>query len=287
MRGNCSICLSKLVEGDKNAFAITCGHIFHHKCIRTWMTGQDSCPACRKKCSVHQLVRLHWDQVGGLDEKEEAYVRNRALTSNITKLTNQIKTKNEKFQELEKVISKVSVCMSSIAFNNQQLKQKNEEMKEILGEMSTRRKIADGADEAATKKDMMIEKLRYKVRLLKKKVRQEDDEAMSDSDDDADDEAEYDSSEGAGSLTFNELFALNLPTSSNRQQTGDNNIADDTDDDIANNGRDIDIDDDIEIDEPVSQPIQQNPTPQEPIPCQPSTSKGIIYHMFEYQTPFD
>ena len=197
--------------------------------------------------------------------------------------------------------------MSSIAFNNQQLKQKNEEMKEILGEMSIRRQFIDGGDETATNKDMMIEKLRYKVRILKKKVRQEDDDAMSDSDDDADDEAEYDSSDSGMSLTINELIALNLPTTANSDSD------DDTDDDIANNGRDID--DDIEIEESITQPIphcstsqpiphcstsrpipqsstsqsstSQSSTPQQPIPCMPSTSTGIIYHMFEYQTPFN
>lgn len=53
------------------------------------------------RCSAHQLVRLQWDEIEGPDERAEARARNHALMTCVTRLTNQIKTKNTKFQELE------------------------------------------------------------------------------------------------------------------------------------------------------------------------------------------
>lgn len=173
------------------------------------------------------------------------------------------------FVFFRKQISKVSVNISSIAHNNQQLKQKNEELKEILGEMSVRKQFNNRARVVVNEKDMMIERMRYNIKVLQKKIRQENLE-LSDCDMDADDEAEYD--ENSKQFTFNELSALSLPiTYYANYHANNNNIADDTDDDIANNGRDVD--DDIEIVEPVSQPM-------------PSTTTGIRYHMFEYQTRY-
>lgn len=196
---------------------------------------------------------------------------------------------NFKYLFFRSKIRKVSVNMSSIAYNNQQLKHRNEELKEIVGEISVRRHFSNGAKVVFNEKDMMIEKMRLALKVLRRKIRQEDsDRCECEYDADADDEDE-DDNEGSNQLSYNELLALNLPlgfygTTPSSYLLDSSNGASLTDDDIANNGRDVD--DDIEIEEPVSLPVYQNQDPQEANPCQPSTSTGIVYHMFEYETAF-
>ena len=41
---SCSICFEK-TETKVN---LSCGHEFHHSCLATWLTKNDSCPMCRK-----------------------------------------------------------------------------------------------------------------------------------------------------------------------------------------------------------------------------------------------
>lgn len=225
------------------------------------------------------------------------------------------------------MLRKVNVDMSCIAFNNQQLKQKNEDMKEVLGEMSIRRQFIHGADENSTQKDMMIEKLRQKVKSLKRRVRQEDDEgAMSDTDDDdddededADDEEDDDDTEAQAPasvapqaliapLAINVPQPLIAPETFNAPQTSiapealsapfplgppfplghDMNPfiprAELTDDDIANNGRDVEFEPEAE-EKPLPFDI---PGQQYALPCLPSTSQmeNGVYHLFEYHKSF-
>ena len=40
----CSICLEKTIEKPQD-----CGHVFHKKCIDTWLSKNNTCPVCRKK----------------------------------------------------------------------------------------------------------------------------------------------------------------------------------------------------------------------------------------------
>ena len=42
----CSICLDKLVMGDRIA-ALECMHIYHPGCIAAWFTRSNACPECR------------------------------------------------------------------------------------------------------------------------------------------------------------------------------------------------------------------------------------------------
>lgn len=43
---NCSICFEKL--SDDILGITSCNHIYHHKCIREWISNSKSCPLCRK-----------------------------------------------------------------------------------------------------------------------------------------------------------------------------------------------------------------------------------------------
>jgi len=42
----CSICLDPLNEGQD--YKLNCKHRFHKKCIRIWLTSNNTCPLCRK-----------------------------------------------------------------------------------------------------------------------------------------------------------------------------------------------------------------------------------------------
>ena len=42
----CTICLDKIYF--YNNYNLTCGHIFHKKCIKNWLKKNNECPICRK-----------------------------------------------------------------------------------------------------------------------------------------------------------------------------------------------------------------------------------------------
>lgn len=44
MEDNCSICLGEIT---KSFFVTSCGHMFHIKCISTWLKRSGKCPLCR------------------------------------------------------------------------------------------------------------------------------------------------------------------------------------------------------------------------------------------------
>lgn len=43
---HCNICLEDYVIGD-NLTELSCGHVYHHECIKQWIEVSDSCPTCR------------------------------------------------------------------------------------------------------------------------------------------------------------------------------------------------------------------------------------------------
>ena len=45
----CMICLEMINENDNNSYQLTCGHIFHTKCVMDWFRSRSSsgnCPLC-------------------------------------------------------------------------------------------------------------------------------------------------------------------------------------------------------------------------------------------------
>ena len=50
---NCSICLSSMK--NKKAKFVKCKHVFHIKCINTWLKHNATCPVCRSiVCDKHE-----------------------------------------------------------------------------------------------------------------------------------------------------------------------------------------------------------------------------------------
>ncbi|XP_050423408.1 PAX-interacting protein 1-like isoform X2 [Adelges cooleyi] len=54
----CSIC-QEVFDGNNNSISTTtCGHVFHHGCLDTWLKRSKSCPHCRAPTVNDQLIRL-------------------------------------------------------------------------------------------------------------------------------------------------------------------------------------------------------------------------------------
>lgn len=45
---DCAICLAELSEGEKVRVLPNCNHVFHVKCVDTWLLSHSSCPTCRQ-----------------------------------------------------------------------------------------------------------------------------------------------------------------------------------------------------------------------------------------------
>ena len=68
------MCLEPLLRGQMVVY-LSCGHVFHHACLESWVTGKDPrmalCPACRARIydddgnvigeeqSGQQVVKVH------------------------------------------------------------------------------------------------------------------------------------------------------------------------------------------------------------------------------------
>ncbi|KAI3809292.1 hypothetical protein L1987_25263 [Smallanthus sonchifolius] len=48
----CSICLEDYEPADVVRFFPECGHLFHVRCIDTWLKAHPTCPVCRKSAEI-------------------------------------------------------------------------------------------------------------------------------------------------------------------------------------------------------------------------------------------
>ena len=54
---SCSICIESF-KPESNVSTTRCGHVFHTKCITTWLQhGKTNCPQCRKICRVDENIK--------------------------------------------------------------------------------------------------------------------------------------------------------------------------------------------------------------------------------------
>ncbi|KAK6273046.1 hypothetical protein POUND7_010129 [Theobroma cacao] len=52
---SCVICLDGFKQGQWCRNLVMCGHLFHRKCLDTWLTKVGACPICRTRvCSDHE-----------------------------------------------------------------------------------------------------------------------------------------------------------------------------------------------------------------------------------------
>lgn len=57
----CSICIEEF-EGPVSCRKLHCDHIFHKKCIDSWLLNRSSCPNCKKEMSKECLENLYQNQ---------------------------------------------------------------------------------------------------------------------------------------------------------------------------------------------------------------------------------
>ncbi|KAL9440727.1 hypothetical protein AB3S75_019402 [Citrus x aurantiifolia] len=50
--GVCMVCMEDFDPQEFPGKQVPCGHVFHAKCISTWISLSNSCPVCRSRCII-------------------------------------------------------------------------------------------------------------------------------------------------------------------------------------------------------------------------------------------
>ncbi|CAD8181864.1 unnamed protein product [Paramecium pentaurelia] len=104
----CVICLESIKNGQKkqqrNCSVTPCFHIFHQKCLTSWLEKQKNCPFCRAEFSIiliqnkYPWLDLKQQKVNNATQNESKYINNMKLNSNPNQ--SQENQLNESQQEL-------------------------------------------------------------------------------------------------------------------------------------------------------------------------------------------
>ena len=64
-QSSCVVCLEDIKEGEWCRNLIGCGHVFHRKCVDSWLVKVSACPICRNRVELDQGVkdRPSWEFV--------------------------------------------------------------------------------------------------------------------------------------------------------------------------------------------------------------------------------
>jgi hypothetical protein len=68
----CTICLETFSKKKKDVYMAPCNHLFHERCIKTWMEDHSSCPMCRKNCEFERTREI-WKAFFSSIEKEISF----------------------------------------------------------------------------------------------------------------------------------------------------------------------------------------------------------------------
>lgn len=116
----CNICLDEIKIGKK----LNCGHIFHLRCIKEWITGNSGCPLCktpidsemRKSTSRTQQFEFNENNMLGGDEQHEVF--NSAFTKQDPKFVIKKNPELNKYNAYKQVIKiknlyeKSNICIN-------------------------------------------------------------------------------------------------------------------------------------------------------------------------------
>ncbi|CAO1430623.1 unnamed protein product [Diamesa serratosioi] len=167
MNTECIICILKVSEGERNAHAAPCGHIFHHYCIVTWIGKHSNCPCCRKKLSTCDLVKLNWEKEDVEEDSEFSFHRNIQLTTYIKDLKMELRSKDIDLIEFEKKMRGMTDRMNDTTERNKELMRRKAVLTREYASMDDMRKQIEVKDNDSIRKDNLIEELIDQVRLLK------------------------------------------------------------------------------------------------------------------------
>ena len=56
--GLCIICRDEMIQGKK----LSCGHVFHFRCLKSWLERQQACPTCRKPITDNKTEEIEGDR---------------------------------------------------------------------------------------------------------------------------------------------------------------------------------------------------------------------------------
>lgn len=59
MDQNCSICTDHLLSPSEFISACSCGHVYHERCLQTWIKTSRTCPTCRLRQGKHGVRRIY------------------------------------------------------------------------------------------------------------------------------------------------------------------------------------------------------------------------------------
>ncbi|KAB5514441.1 hypothetical protein DKX38_028347 [Salix brachista] len=56
-QSSCVVCLEDIKEGEWCRNLVGCGHVFHSKCVDSWLVKVSACPICRNRVELDQGVK--------------------------------------------------------------------------------------------------------------------------------------------------------------------------------------------------------------------------------------
>ena len=99
---NCSICLGDLLIKEELS-ALSCGHIYHYKCISTWLENKKECPKCRFKLKANNYIKkLYFDNNPEMEEDNDYREKLIKLKSSFVKFTNKYNELKDKYENNKK-----------------------------------------------------------------------------------------------------------------------------------------------------------------------------------------
>lgn len=123
----CVICCEDLFVEDKSDYSTLCGHIFHEKCIRTWMeTKPDStnnnkyCPNCNDPITNETIHEIFVSSSTGKDEM---------MMAQISSLSDMMKKNEESTNFMKQSLETMNLTLKSFETQNKRLKAENDEFK--------------------------------------------------------------------------------------------------------------------------------------------------------------
>jgi E3 ubiquitin-protein ligase synoviolin len=154
----CNICLYELVKGKY----LNCGHAFHLKCIRSWVSQNAKCPLCKSNIKTDQNIHSRF-----LNERLGIRGNNNINNNNQNNVNanvqNNINNNNSNIKRTftnEELLERIDLTHD---YNNNFISYKKYNFEETLDENPTLKKFLD------------VKKIQNKLNILKEKIGEKND----------------------------------------------------------------------------------------------------------------